>query len=368
VGGHRLLLRSAQARCGATAAVESSADQLGPGASAAFGPRSGAPAPDKAALHPAVVDAIVDEAKGLLEESQRHWSNGELAACAERCHRVASELLGPDRPEEVREALWQLRASAHVNGACALKALQRHEEALVQCEAGLEIMKRRLTQNRQQVIQILDLSAELALLCSRPSDGDKYAERALSMKEAFPWHQASMATSWNLRAQACVQQGDVEKARGLFAKALAIHVKMTKGGVQGALPAAAAVVLSNYAGALRSIGGHAEAAKLYQKAIDIFEAANGPESEALGRTLVELGATYIEASVGGRTAAAPLTRAMLVLSAALGEAHPSVGATASWLAKCKNESEEASEAALASLLSKVAPGCPVERLLADQAP
>merc|ERR1712151_993501 len=123
-----------------------------------------------------------------------------------------------------------------------------------------------------------------------------------------------------------------------------------------ALPPAGAVVLSNYAGLPKEQNKYGEAAQLYCLAIEIFEARVGPESEAVGRTLMELGALYVEAG-RRRAAVEPLTRAMVVLSSALGAEHTSVAATMAWLGRCRGPDEEAEAL-------EFPPGCPVERLLA----
>lgn len=312
-------------------------------------------------LHPAVAEALVNEANHCLEESRGHWSRSEYAECADKCRRVADEILGPARPDSLREATWQQQASARVNAACALKALHRHEEALSECEQGLKLMERRLPKSRDQVMQILDLLGELYLLCGRLDEADRSVARAIQLKEPFPWRQASMAVSLNLQAQAKAQRGDFTGARTSFRRALAAHVgKLSTNSSIEALPVGAAVVLSNYAGLLREQRETAEAVAVYGKAIEIFETKLGPDNEAVGRTLMELGVTQLSAGLGGSVAAEPLTRALVVLTGALGADHPSVLATIGWLAKCRDEGVQPAEAT--PMLTKQA-GCPMERLL-----
>merc|ERR1719356_913508 len=117
--------------------------------------------------HSAAAEAIFKEVDNLLQESQEHWGQGEFAECAEKCRRVAEELLGGGCQTSVREAAWQRLASAHVNGACALKALQKTEDAVRECEKGLKLMERRLAKNKNEVMRILDLLGELCLMCGR---------------------------------------------------------------------------------------------------------------------------------------------------------------------------------------------------------
>lgn len=305
--------------------------------------------------HPAIVETLATEAQRALQESQESWNQGDFTQCAEKCRVVTEEMLGPRCHPSVREANWEALCSAHVNGACALKALHRYDEAAASCEEGLKIMSRRFSKHKKQVVQILDLLAELCLLCERLGDAEKHIDRALKVKEAFPWHGASLATTWNLQAQLHVQRGNLEAAKRSFRKSLDGHVS-SSGGQKGESPKAAAVVLSNYAGLLRQQGLIGEAVQCYLKAVEIFEATIGPESEAVGRTLVELGAMYVEVGVGGTRAVEPLTRGLAVLSGSLGGDHPSVVTTMDWLSKCKAGGE-----AVVSI--DVPEGCPVEKLL-----
>lgn len=305
--------------------------------------------------HPAIAETLATEAKRALQESQESWNQGDFVQCAEKCRVVTEEMFGPLCHAAVREANWETVCSAHVNGACALKALHRYDEAAASCEEGLKIMSRRFSKHKKQVVQILDLLAELCLLCGHLDDADKHIDRALKVKAAFPWQGASLAATWNLQAQLNVQRGNLEAAKRSFRKSLDGHVS-SSGGQQGELPSAAAVVLSNYAGLLRQQGLIGEAVQCYMKALEIFEATVGPESEAVGRTLVELGAMYVEVGVGGPRAVEPLTRGLAVLSGSLGGDHPSVVTTMDWLTKCMARGT-------ADATIDIPEGCPVERLL-----
>jgi tetratricopeptide (TPR) repeat protein len=321
---------------------------------------------DTETLHPAVAEAIIQEVDSVLQESQEHWARGEFTQCAEKCKRVADELLGPESPVSLRKSTWQRSASARINGACALKALQRIEDAVEECEKGLKLMESHLIKNRNEVMQILDLLAELCLMCGRIDDAERHIARAIQLKKDFPWRKASLGATLNLQAQAKVQRGEFENARALFSRALDAHVSVAEGAAakssETLLPSAAAVVLSNYAGMLRTQSLFGEAVEYYSEAADIFEAQLGPESESLGRTLVELGATYIAAGFGSR-ATEPLTRALVVLSSALGPDHPSVAATMEWLPRCNEVSPPPDD----TLMLCPSQGSPVERLLACSA-
>lgn len=305
--------------------------------------------------HPAIAETLAAEAQLALQESQTSWNQGDFTQCAEKCRMVTEELLGPRSHASVREANWELLCSAHVNGACALKALHRYDEAAVTCEEGLKIMSRRFSKNKKGVVQILDLLAELCLLCGRLDDAELHIARVLKVKETFPWQGASLAASWNLQAQLHVQRGNLESAKRSFRKSLGGHVS-SSASRKGDFPAAAAVVLSNYAGLLRQQNLIGEAVQCYSKAIEIFEVTAGPESEAVGRTLVELGAMYVEVGAGGTRAVEPLARGLAVLSGSLGGDHPSVLTTMEWLTKCKTGGK-------VDVAIDVPEGCPVERLL-----
>lgn len=309
-------------------------------------------------LHPAVADAIVDEANQLLEESRQHWAKGEYEQCAEACRRVAEDLLG-DSNAKLQGDHYQLAASAHVNQACALKVLHRHQAALDASEKGLKLLERRFSKHKSEVTKVLDLVAELCLLCGNIEQADQHIARSLQIKEAFPWHAESLAVTWNLKAQAYVQRGNWEGAKQYFGRSLHAHVTNSKG---GNLPAAAAVVLSNYANLLKENGKYGEAAQFYGKAMDVLEAQLGPDNEAVGRTLVELGAMYVLAG-HKKHAVEPLTRAMVVLSTALGADHPAVLATMSWLGKCRGSQDQVDDQGGETLHAPG--GCPVERLLAE---
>jgi len=283
----------------------------------------------------------------------------------EKCRRVAEELLGPTRPPTLRGEHWLKLASANVNGACALKALGRHEEALEMGAEGLRLLERRFSHHKAQVAQVLDLMAELCLLCGQQGEAEQHLARALKLKTDFAFPQASLAASWNLQGQAFTQGGNVEGAKAAFRRALAAHLVQSS-----EPPAAAATVLSNYAGLLRQQGHYGEAAQLYRRAAEIFEAQLGPDHAAVGHTLVELGAMHVQAGSRGHSAVEPLTRALVVLSTALGDRHSSVLATMGWLSKCRGSAAEASgpEAEAEARQGPWAEpaGCPVERLLAEQ--
>merc|ERR1712224_425462 len=137
----------------------------------------------------------------------------------------------------LREAMWRRLTQAYVNGAAALKVLDRHEEAIAACEEGLKLLDRHFSKHKADVVHVLDLLAELCLVLGQVDKAEQHIARALQIKDGFlePGH-PGIAVSLNLRAQAYVQQGNLESAKKTFVHSLAIHVARAEGGVDGKLP------------------------------------------------------------------------------------------------------------------------------------